>query len=525
MNRDFKLMCFYCPVYVPCVYSIHVPCSCEFVVYSMWEKPRLHLGGSFIDTGPLSTPRSLTPPVKKFITKLPGYCEPGSFEDSSGTEFFVISIKQILKQIMATPSLSEIIARYPQQHTDRLMREIFQGQQWLQTAQFCTPMVEVGSNQYFVQSNGSLEVKPPFVCYICGREFGSKSISIHEPKCLEKWQIENNQLPRQQRRPIPIKPGSMSQSDGINNIPDYNEAACQSANAQLLPCNNCGRTFAPDRLPIHQRSCRPKTATLSEPSVKVDRTPLTPKNTQPKVPAKPKTLICYICGREFGSKSLEIHEPQCLKKWNIQNKQLPKELRRPTPKRPESLMGGGRSSGKFNKAEMNEAAWEAHKSNLVPCPNCGRTFAPDRIQVHQRGCGPNKTRECLQNQHHLDRKEKSTKSPAVVRRPATVICYLCGREYGSKSITIHEPNCLKKWHMENDKLPKGQRRNAPVKPEIRHIGGGSGGQHTIEEINNAAFQAANANLVPCQKCGRTFLPDSLVIHERSCKKSTSAKQR
>ncbi len=69
--------------------------------------------------------------------------------------------------------------------------------------------------------------------------------------------------------------------------------------------------------------------------------------------------------------------------------------------------------------------------------------------------------------------QKSSKSPAVIRRPATVICYICGREYGSKSISIHEPNCLKKWHMENEKLPKSQRRTAPVKPEIGHTGGES----------------------------------------------------
>uniref|UniRef100_A0A8U7P5T4 C2HC/C3H-type domain-containing protein n=1 Tax=Corvus moneduloides TaxID=1196302 RepID=A0A8U7P5T4_CORMO len=49
--------------------------------------------------------------------------------------------------------------------------------------------------------------RPPFkVCYICGREFGSMSISIHEPKCLKKWHIENNQLPRHLRRPEPRKP-------------------------------------------------------------------------------------------------------------------------------------------------------------------------------------------------------------------------------------------------------------------------------------------------------------------------------
>ena len=31
------------------------------------------------------------------------------------------------------------------------------------------------------------------------------------------------------------------------------------------------------------------------------------------------------------------------------------------------------------------------------------------------------------------------------------------------------------------------------------------------------LEAANANLVACQKCGRTFNPDRIVVHERVCK--------
>ncbi|CAI9717339.1 Hypothetical predicted protein [Octopus vulgaris] len=37
-----------------------------------------------------------------------------------------------------------------------------------------------------------------------------------------------------------------------------NQAAWESSQAALVPCNICGRTFLPDRLVVHQRSCRPK---------------------------------------------------------------------------------------------------------------------------------------------------------------------------------------------------------------------------------------------------------------------------
>ena len=54
----------------------------------------------------------------------------------------------------------------------------------------------------------------------------------------------------------------------------------------------------------------------------------------------------------------------------------------------------------------------------------------------------------------------------MAKRPPTVICYICGREFGTKSIDIHEPQCLKKWHNENDQLPKNMRRPEPKKPVI-----------------------------------------------------------
>ncbi|XP_068103160.1 zinc finger protein 475 isoform X2 [Hyperolius riggenbachi] len=103
----------------------------------------------------------------------------------------------------------------------------------------------------------------------------------------------------------------------------------------------------------------------------------------------------------------------------------------------------------------------------------------------------------------------------VTKPPPTVICYICGREFGSKSISIHEPQCLKKWHLENDKLPKNMQRPEPKKPEVRPIG--AKGSYDIVAINEAAWQSAQSQLVACDICGRTFLSDRLLIHQRSCK--------
>ncbi|XP_053422167.1 zinc finger protein 474 [Nycticebus coucang] len=214
--------------------------------------------------------------------------------------------------------------------------------------------------------------RPRFrVCYICGREFGSQSLAIHEPQCLAKWRIENSKLPKHLRRPEPCKPQPVG-SGGPSGLQAANEAAFQSAQAQLLPCESCGRTFWPDRLPVHQRSCRPRGEGPRAPEP--DRSVTALGRAPTAISARPRTLVCYICGREFGTLSLPIHEPKCLEKWNIENSQLPRELRRPLPQKPQPLPGGQQSRE------------GARGAQLVPCANCGRTFAPDRLLVHQRIC-------------------------------------------------------------------------------------------------------------------------------------------
>jgi hypothetical protein len=55
-------------------------------------------------------------------------------------------------------------------------------------------------------SSGAVKVPPAVYCYICGRMFGTHSISIHETQCLDKWRKENDKLPEHQRRPEPMKP-------------------------------------------------------------------------------------------------------------------------------------------------------------------------------------------------------------------------------------------------------------------------------------------------------------------------------
>lgn len=223
--------------------------------------------------------------------------------------------------------------------------------------------------------------RPGFrICYICGREFGSQSLAIHEPQCLEKWRVENSKLPKHLRRPEPSKPQPLG-GGGTYTLEAVNEAAFESSQAQLLPCESCGRTFLPDRLLVHQRSCKPKGEGPGAPNANRPNDLTGLKKASGGIPARPRTLICYICGREFGTLSLPIHEPKCLEKWKIENDRLPKELRRALPQKPQPLLTGQGPS----------------PAQLAPCPNCSQTFAPDRLLVHQRSCKVQPSRPQVQN--------------------------------------------------------------------------------------------------------------------------------
>ena len=48
---------------------------------------------------------------------------------------------------------------------------------------------------------------------------------------------------------------------------------------------------------------------------------------------------------------------------------------------------------------------------------------------------------------------------------------------------------------------------------------------SLEIYNEAAFKNYNDNLEPCHNCGRTFLPDRLVVHLRSCNKDYARKHK
>ncbi|XP_013778371.1 zinc finger protein 474-like [Limulus polyphemus] len=243
---------------------------------------------------------------------------------------------------------------------------------------------ESTSDSYAESTNSKVSSGPlTTACYVCGQEFDSHLISNHEPQCLQKWRLTNEALPQEQRHAEPQKP----ESDNTSPHDDYNDASWQAFQAQLVPCPNCGRTFFPDRLPVHQRACKSKSNGGAR-KTKVVNNYFNKETEELQAPReivqkKSHLITCYICGQESDTNSVSFHESQCLQKRRIENCKLSKETKRPESPKHETIT---REDDTTDYDAMAQEAWQIHLEQLVPCCRCGRTFFPDRLAVHSRSC-------------------------------------------------------------------------------------------------------------------------------------------
>ena len=146
------------------------------------------------------------------------------------------------------------------------------------------------------------------------------------------------------------------------------------------------------------------------------------------------------------------------------------------------------------------------KANIVCCVN---TLVPVAVvtalpgwQVSSRCCHTAAADTCqwLPDCQHI-----ASRLDYLLTMP--VSCYICGRDFGTKSITIHIPNCIKKWDNEQKKLPKSQRRPPPSAPvNLDKVISGELKGEELNKFNGEVLQEWNDTaLVPCDHCGR-FCP-------------------
>eukprot|EP01031_Cornospumella_fuschlensis_P038984 gene38984-47423_t len=136
--------------------------------------------------------------------------------------------------------------------------------------------------------------------------------------------------------------------------------------------------------------------------------------------------------------------------------------------------------------------------------------------------------------------------------PKARICYICGRQYMLHSYEIHLKQCKELWIAREAQKPERERKPLPEDPALRLVGGGGGKKKkkssdgggddgdgdedeggdaggtaglSLDEINRLANEAYNSEaLSTCAHCGRTFLPEKLIIHNKSCTAENPARR-
>jgi len=361
-----------------------------------------------------------------------------------------------------------------------------------------------------------MPIKEPnyVICYLCGRKYGTKSITIHEPQCLKKWHLENNKLPKKLRRKQPTKPAAYEALGSIGtygrvDLEKVNEAAFQSAQEQLIPCNVCGRTFLPDRLPVHQRSC-----TASNPARSV-----LPKKVYERAQTYARSSL------SDGNKNALLNEDSYSSNYekerfpgfSRESSKVPQ--RRPEFQRKEPTFTvdahpnnsafddyhiGNRSAGKGSRRmtglrEANVPKYEGYQNeqesalDTVPCPNCGRGFASNRIQQHHT--------ICVRNQQKKRKVFDSTKH----RIQGTEAAKFFTPQKSQKST----PKAKSNWRQQHEDFINSIRAAKKVKAHMENGGKASDLPPPPPSLN--------PDYVLCQYCTRRFNPTVAERHIPKCK--------
>lgn len=253
------------------------------------------------------------------------------------------------------------------------------------------------------------------VCYICGREYGSKSLKIHEPQCLKKWRLAN---PKRSRSPSgrghETTPATLSKARSVSSLGSHDSTPTydHQPSTALSPGTPPGKQSKPRSV-----SCE----NLFDRSDYKLRTPKTGHKIS-------RMILCYLCGKQFTAHSLPIHEKQCQKKWEAQKKLEATE--------------------KLQKEKQSKKRHSVHLPVTIKIDHVEENNNKE-IQFSQRSesDGDLLSTETIP---HGDPDPSGTdqvqeNKSIMPSKPALVVCYLCGREYGSASISIHEKQCQKKW--------------------------------------------------------------------------------
>jgi hypothetical protein len=183
---------------------------------------------------------------------------------------------------------------------------------------------------------------------------------IHVAKCREIFEQREAQKPPKERRSVPRDPYQLTGSKGFRSLEEENEIINQAWKSNLSQCQNCGRTFLPEKLVIHQRSC-----TAINPAKSISN--FTRSNPTESCRDSSSSLKSTRMTTEFrgdsnraGNGFVDDHDDDIYP------------------------MNGSQSKGR--KGGLDPYRDTPEYGLLIKCRDCGRNFNPDSYEKHSRIC-------------------------------------------------------------------------------------------------------------------------------------------
>ena len=271
--------------------------------------------------------------------------------------------------------------------------------------------------------------------------------------------------------------------------------------------------------------------------------------------SSPQYVECFTCGKQYSTHSIDIHQKQCIKTRTVQVDagvvpvyiKKSKSLADVRFKTNSNLASPSRSVKKTLVKDINErrlSAFDTNKRSLSTL---------DRVKCSVKSSSTsNLSRLITQNEKPNDL-EAST-SPTQVNSGFQE-CHICTQLYGSRSLPIHEKQCLKKFELarledekgkkrikanrEFDIIPFGHSQEISDKPSLPitngkrssniSLGSGSYSGLDLEDTNDfknkedlnksepISKELKRTSLKLCVYCNLKFGQNSIFIHEKSCR--------
>lgn len=213
-------------------------------------------------------------------------------------------------------------------------------------------------------------------------------------------------------------------------------------------------------------------------------------------------LLCFVCDKMIPGAQLQNHVNKCKVIFETQNK-----VRLIMPDEYSILFKAFKENMMLDKEELE---------------NFNRMLEEKSLKNGESIATPQQAKEMDKEFTETIKKSSQPVQRSKGERPRLMVCVLCGREFGSTSLPIHMKTCRVKFDQEQENLPKHMRKNADKLIENYNKNMTmlqAGGNYSVDQVNNDAFDQYNKEaLAKCENCGRTFLPDRLIVHQRSCLK-------